>query len=123
MGGSPLADQYPSLYNIFNERNVTVAEVVSYEPLNIDFRRSLSGNKWTAWLNLIERIMRVNLTVEPDKFQGSLSSSGVFSVKSMYADYMNDHTVYPCTYVWLKIKVFMWFLSKMVFLTKDNLSR
>ena len=45
LGDIPLKDQYPSLYNIVNVRNVIVADVLSFEPLNIRFRRTLSGNK------------------------------------------------------------------------------
>jgi hypothetical protein len=49
-----------------------------------------------------------------------------FTVKSMYLDYMDDHTKYLHKYLWkirvpLKIKVFMWFLHKKVLLIKDNL--
>jgi hypothetical protein len=59
---------------------------------------------------------------EPNKFSWSLTSSG----KSMYTDFMNDHTRYLHKYLWklkvpLKIKTFMWFLNRKVLLTKDNL--
>jgi hypothetical protein len=63
---------------------------------------------------------------EQDKFVWNLTTSGVFSVKSMYEDLMNDHTVFLRKYLWklkipLKIKIFMWFLHNKVLLTKDNL--
>jgi hypothetical protein len=59
-------------------------------------------------------------------FRWGLTKSGLFSVKSMYIDYMDNHTKYLHKYLWrikvpLKIRVFMWFLHKIVFLTKDNL--
>jgi hypothetical protein len=46
----------------------------------------------------------------------------------MYLDLMNGHTVYLRKYLWkikipLKIKIFMWFLSNKVLLTKDNLAK
>jgi hypothetical protein len=44
---SSLAHQYLSLYNIVQRKNVLVADVLSQSPLNIGFRRSLTGNKWT----------------------------------------------------------------------------
>jgi hypothetical protein len=53
----------------------------------------------------------VNLSSEPDKFVWKLTDSGVFSVKSMYIDYMNGHTRFLRKYLWklkilLKIKIF-----------------
>jgi hypothetical protein len=70
--------------------------------------------------------MTINLANGQDKFVWNLTTSGGFSVKSMYEDLMNDHTPYLRKYLWklkipLKIKIFMWFLSNKVLLTKDNL--
>jgi hypothetical protein len=70
--------------------------------------------------------MSVQLTNEPDRFKWRLTTSGVFSVKSLYADFLNDRTKYLQKYLWkmkvpLKIKIFMWFLHRKVILTKDNL--
>jgi hypothetical protein len=72
--------------------------------------------------------MDVSLSNEPDKFKWRLNTSGIFSVKSMYADFLNGHTVFLKKYIWrikvpLKIKIFMWFLYKKVLLTKDNLAK
>jgi hypothetical protein len=38
--------------------------------------------------------MSVNLSGEPDSFKWSLTTTCIFSVKSMYADYMNGHTIF-----------------------------
>jgi hypothetical protein len=70
--------------------------------------------------------MSVQLSNEPDRFKWCLMTSGVFSVKSLYADFLNDHTKYLQNYLWkmkvpLKIRIFMWFLHRKVILTKDNL--
>jgi hypothetical protein len=46
LGDLPLAIQYPSLYNILRLKNVLAADVLSAVPLNIKFRRALTGNKW-----------------------------------------------------------------------------
>jgi hypothetical protein len=72
--------------------------------------------------------MNVHLSDEPDSFKWNLTSTGIFSVKSMYADYMNGHTVFLKKYLWkikvpFKIGIFMWFLYKKVILTKDNLAK
>jgi hypothetical protein len=72
--------------------------------------------------------MLINRNEEPDRFTWTLTPSGVFSVKFLYADLMNDHTQYLQKYLWkmkvpLKIRIFMWFLHKKVILTKDNLKK
>jgi hypothetical protein len=48
LANTPLAHLYLSLYNIVHHKNITIAQVLAQTPLNITFRRVLSGNKWTA---------------------------------------------------------------------------
>ena len=103
LGDLPLAQQYPSLYNIANRKQALVANSLT-QPLNITFRRNLSGGRWEQWLHLVNRLMEINLSVEPDKFVWGLTNSGVFTVKSMYLDFMNGHTRFLKKYIW-KIKV------------------
>jgi hypothetical protein len=72
--------------------------------------------------------MSIRFSSSPDVFKWKLTDSGIFSVKSMYLDWMNGHTVYLRKYLWklkipLKIKIFMWFLSNKVILTNDNLAK
>jgi hypothetical protein len=72
--------------------------------------------------------MSINLVDAPDRFSWHLTSSVYFSVKSMYADFMYEHTRFPRKYLWklkvsLKIKFFMWFLQRKVLLAKDNLAK
>uniref|UniRef100_A0A453H6B3 Reverse transcriptase zinc-binding domain-containing protein n=1 Tax=Aegilops tauschii subsp. strangulata TaxID=200361 RepID=A0A453H6B3_AEGTS len=45
LGETPLAIQYPSLYRIVQRREVFVATVLQSNPLNIQFRRTLIGNR------------------------------------------------------------------------------
>jgi hypothetical protein len=94
IGDKPLAHEYPSLYGIVQRKQVTVASVLGQNPLSIEFRRSLTGFRWEYWLHLVSRLMVVSLSSEQDKFVWSLTTSGVFTVKSMYLDYMNGHTKY-----------------------------
>jgi hypothetical protein len=130
LGDTNLAQQYPSIYHIVQHKNVLVADVLAHAPLNpnIQFRRVLNGNKWTAWMHLCRRLMEVNLGVEPDNFVWNLTTSGVFTVNSMHKDLMNDHTSFLRKYLWklkipLKTKKIMWFLNNKVLLTKDNLAK
>ena len=95
---------------------------------SIQFRRSLVGDKWADWLHLVERLMAVSLSMEPDTVTWKLTPSGVFSVRSLYLEHMSGNTRFLKKYLWkmkvpLKIKIFMWFLHKKVLLTKDNLLR
>jgi hypothetical protein len=98
-GDLPLANQYPSLYNIVQRKNVLVTDVLLEDHLNIEFRRTLTENKWESWLQLVCRLMRVILSNEDDNFLWNLTTSGLFTVKSMYVDMMNGHTVFLRKYV------------------------
>ena len=69
LGESPLAIQYPSLYRIAQRREVFVATVFQSVPLNIQFRRSLAGNRWEEWLRLVRRLMEVQLSHQPDELR------------------------------------------------------
>jgi hypothetical protein len=104
LGDKTLAQKYPSLYHIVQHRNVLVADTLAQVPLNIQFRRSLAGNKWTSWLQLCRRLMNVNLHDESDKFIWNLTTSGSFTVKYMYEDLMNGHTSFLRKYLW-KLKI------------------
>uniref|UniRef100_A0A453PKH5 Reverse transcriptase zinc-binding domain-containing protein n=1 Tax=Aegilops tauschii subsp. strangulata TaxID=200361 RepID=A0A453PKH5_AEGTS len=46
LGETPLATQYPSLYNIVQRKELYVGIVLQSTPLNIQFRRSLVGDRW-----------------------------------------------------------------------------
>jgi hypothetical protein len=100
LGSTPLSQQYPALYNIVQHKNVLVSTVLETTPLNISFRRGLNDNKWLQWLNLCQQLMIVTLNDQPDVFVWNLTDSGLFSVKSMYLDLMNGHTIYVRKYLW-----------------------
>uniref|UniRef100_A0A453AJI4 Reverse transcriptase zinc-binding domain-containing protein n=1 Tax=Aegilops tauschii subsp. strangulata TaxID=200361 RepID=A0A453AJI4_AEGTS len=63
---------------------------------------------------------------QPDSLHWSLTTNGLFTVKSFYLDLINAGTVPRSIHIWkvkvpLRIKIFMWFVHKQVILTKDNL--
>ena len=68
--------------------------------INLQFRRNLIGANWVAWLNIVQRLMSVSLTTKVDVFKWKLTMNGVFTVGSMYDDYMNDHTPFLRKYLW-----------------------
>jgi hypothetical protein len=97
-------------------------------PINIKFRWTLSTKKYELWLHWLPCLISVNLSDVSDVFTWSLTTSGTFSVKSMYADLMNGHTVFLHKHIWKikvppKIKIFVWFLHKKLILTKYNLAK
>jgi hypothetical protein len=65
---------------------VLVADVLNETPLNIRFNRVILGDKWDAWIPLVSRLMNVQLNDELDRFKWRLTTTGSFSVKSMYVD-------------------------------------
>jgi hypothetical protein len=48
---------------------VLVAHVLSHALLNISFNRTLTGNRWNSWVNLLKKLMRINLSDESDSFR------------------------------------------------------
>jgi hypothetical protein len=117
LGETPLALEYPFLYNIVQRRDAYVATVLQSNPLNIQFRRTLAGNRWEVWLHLVRRLMDVQLSQQPGQLRWKLTKNGEFSVKSMYLHVINSSSIPSSKYVWkvkvpLKIKVFMWFVHK-----------
>ena len=69
LGETPLALQYPSLYSIVQRCDAFVATILQSIPLNIQFRRTLVGNRWEAWLHLVSRLMEVQLSHQPDQLR------------------------------------------------------
>jgi hypothetical protein len=72
--------------------------------------------------------MNTQLSNQKDKFVWSLTTSGLFTVKLMYLDLLDDGAKFFKKYIWkikvpLKIRVFMCFLHRKVILTKDNLPK
>jgi hypothetical protein len=60
LGDRPLSAQYPSLFNIARHKNISVASVLAQVPLNIEFRRALTGRCWDRWLSLLHKIVDVH---------------------------------------------------------------
>ena len=62
LGNASLQFQYPSSYNIAQQKNVSLHDVLSSAPpLNMSFKRALIGDKWDSWSHLCHRLMEVHL--------------------------------------------------------------
>ncbi|KAI4984547.1 hypothetical protein ZWY2020_017177 [Hordeum vulgare] len=102
LGEMPLATQYPALYNIVQRK-----ETYDCYDFTVGF-------------------MEVQLSDQSDTIHWKLTTSGSFTVKSMYTNLINAGILPTSPHIWkikipLKIKIFMWFVHKGVILTKDNL--
>ena len=124
-----LQEQYPALYRIVRDKNDTLAHVLSSSPPNVSFRRDLIGLRLASWQHLISHLDSVNLTQGRDVFRWNLTTSGSYTIDSMYRAL--SHSEAPLNnnkLIWkskmpLKNKIFMWYLRRGVVLTKDNLAR
>jgi hypothetical protein len=108
---SPLKQQYrPHLYRIVRHKNDTVASVFRSVPLNISFRRSLTGDNLQSWYNLVAKISHVRLNEREDVFRWGLSQNGIFKVRIMY-NVMSTSSIWHNRLLWklklpLKLKYF-----------------
>src|SRR4051812_26739460 len=66
LGETPLAIQYPTLYNIVQRKEDYGGTVFQSIPLNIQFRRSLVGERWNSGMHLVRRLIDVQLSDQPD---------------------------------------------------------
>jgi hypothetical protein len=117
LGNYSFQHQYPSLYNIVRKKSDTIARVLSAVPLDMSFRRYLTGNNLVLWKTLVRRIVLVQLTDAEDVFRWNLHQSGQFTIHSMYLALINNGFVDTNKRMWkvripLKIKIFMWYLYK-----------
>jgi hypothetical protein len=124
LGKVPLMLVYPNVYRVVRRKNMSVAQVLSTTPLNVSFRRSLVGELWEEWLDLVGKIVDVSLTEHRDCFIWTANKA--FSVKNLYNDLIIRAGARVNCWTWkaklpLKIKIFLWFLNNGVVLTKDNL--
>ncbi|KAG2638941.1 hypothetical protein PVAP13_2NG625850 [Panicum virgatum] len=91
----------------------TVEQVVSTNPLNLSFRRTLVGVKLTEYINLVAYLREFNLADERDTISWKLHNNGQFSVRSMYQKLINQQVPFRHKYIWKlkipqKIKIFLW---------------
>ena len=112
MGNHTLREQYPILFNIVWKKHATVALVFDRVPLNVSFRRTLTGHTLTLWHDLVARISHVQLNNNANAFHWNLTQAGMFTVSSMYNALISNGNVQFDKHMWklkmpLKIKIFM----------------
>ena len=128
LGNSALKDQYPNLFNLVHRKHVTVHTVLNGDPLNVSFRRHLTGVNLRDWMYLGHRVANIQLGDNKDIGIWQLHKSGQFSVRSMYSALLDVRVLPINKPVWklkipLKVNFFIWLLHHGIILTKDNLAK
>jgi hypothetical protein len=77
MEDTPLKNQYLTLYNILKHTNVTVAHVMASTSVNLGFIIVMSANKWDRCVNLVVRVIMVQLNDNADTFRWNLTPVGL----------------------------------------------
>ena len=93
LGNAGLREQYPALYRIVRDKNDTLAQVLSSFPPNNYFRQDLIGPRLMSWQKNLSRLESINLRQGRDVFHWNLTTSGSFTVDSMYR--VLSHTEIP----------------------------
>jgi hypothetical protein len=75
----PLMRRFPDLYRIVRKKGVSVASVLSSTPLNISFRRGITGDRLDEWLKLVSLVFLVNPNNNRDILVWQIKRDGIFS--------------------------------------------
>jgi hypothetical protein len=128
-GSCSLAIQYWNLYSIINEQGCTIREAWDGTNLKFTFRRTVNRRVMLLWQELLQIASEICFSEEPDQMIWQFSSTGRYSVQTLYA-VVNDRGVRQIfTPVVWKIKVpprihiFLWLFARNKLLTRDNLAK
>jgi hypothetical protein len=107
---------FPRLFAICDDQDISVADALNRDSLQVRFRRSLDQESLQLWDELQDLVSQVPLVDGLDKVTWHLEQSGSFSVKSMYAQLSQGTTIAHHKDMWkskvpLKIKIFSWQLA------------
>ncbi|XP_020167293.1 uncharacterized protein [Aegilops tauschii subsp. strangulata] len=107
---------------------MTVAEAFASTPPTIYFKRELNGQEQTSLAALLQLIGPINLADEPDTVSWALTSSGKFTVNSLYRKLCRGTAQLAIAGLWiarlpLKIKLFMWQLFRDKLPTSLNVAK
>ena len=124
-----LAILFRALYVINEQHGKTVRKVWNGEELQLSFRRGVSERIMDMWEELKAAVENIELNNEEDHILWTYSSSGKYSVQSLYA-IVNHRGVVPIFVhvVWKlnipsRVQFFLLLLSNNKVLTRDNLAK
>ncbi|KAK1692879.1 hypothetical protein QYE76_009576 [Lolium multiflorum] len=84
-GRGPLLESFPLLFAICDNQEISVADALFQDNLQVRFRRSLDPEGVRQWEDLQTSLAAVTLTTGQDEISWHLEQNGSFSVRSMYA--------------------------------------
>jgi hypothetical protein len=90
VGNFKLKDRFPSLYNLTRKKGSSVAYVSRSVPLNVSFKRGLTGANHEAWFRLVSLVVVVQVNSAKDVGEWDLHQNKKFSVNSMYLALMSN---------------------------------
>ena len=93
-----------------------MADVFRSVPLNVSFRRGLTGANLEAWFRLVSLVVAVQINSAKDVGEWDLHQNKKFSVNSMYLELMSNGIIRHNNPLWklkipLNIKVFCGILA------------
>ena len=84
IGGCPLKSRIPHIFEICNQQEASIFEVLANNELFLTFRRTFGQLEVEEWLDLLREVENVNLNEEVDTVNWALKKSGNFTATSFY---------------------------------------
>jgi hypothetical protein len=84
VNNSPLASEFPRLFHITFQKEITLFKVKDGGSGSIRFRRTLYGETHQQWEELRRLVDDFQLSEDPDRVKWKIGSSGKFRVKDLY---------------------------------------
>jgi hypothetical protein len=125
VNNSPLAVQFPRLYLLSFQKDITVSKAKNEGWVVFQFRRMLYGETLQQWYEVKRLVDEFQLGDEPDRVKWKIGCRGTFRVKDLYLQLRAEGS-FPQKFLWkikipMKVRIFLWEVLKNSILTKDNL--
>jgi hypothetical protein len=122
-----LCEQFPPLFLVNNQQNLTVIEMCD-KNWNLTFRRWLEPMLQNQLGILRSQLFSVALNDTPDKPIWKYTKSGFFTVKSLYTNLSSMGVDRSFKHPWkaklpLKIKIWLWLIWHNAIASKDNMKK
>lgn len=104
LGNPTLADQFPRLFHLTFDKDITMAKVYSDSWGSIRFRGLLWGETLQSWQELQSKCADIQFGEEQDKVVWMLDAKGNFTVKSFYSQFKARQRIFTHRHLW-KIQV------------------
>lgn len=76
LGDCPLKIVFSEIFEICNQQNWSVFEVLEQGDINLTFRRNFGDREMIEWEELLTMVANVSLSDEPDTVRWALEKSG-----------------------------------------------